>query len=169
MARLRRHFGRAFTLVEALLASVILAMAITAILMPFTAGAQNEQADARSTLAVALAQELMEEILSKPFRDPQGDTEPGPDGDERRGRSYFDNMDDYHGYAEEEWGILALDGTRVTDPAAAGLTRRVTATYVYVAGQDVSEAPTFLRITVDVRYSGQPLVSLTRLVYDTSQ
>ena len=161
----RRQFRIAFTLIEALLTAVVLAMAVTAILMPFNAGAQNEASDARRTLAVSLAQEMMEEILAKPFEDPQGHAfSPGPDGDERS-RASFDNVDDYHNYNEPAGQIRSFDGAVIDEPAAVNLSRHVTATYVYVNGQDVSADPSFIRVVVEVRHRGVPIVTLTRLVY----
>ena len=159
--------SRGFTLVEALLAAVVLAMAVTAITMPFSSGAMNDQVDARHTLAVNLAQEMMEEILSKPFSDPQGASAPGPEPGESR-RAYFDNVDDYHGYTEGEGSIANRSGEVVTDPAAKGLSRRVTVQYVYVAGQETSQDPSFVRVVVEVRYNGDPVATLVRLVYNTA-
>ena len=45
------------------------------------------------------------------------------------------------------------------------LAREVKATYVYVAGQDTGGPPTFIRVTVTVKYRDNPNVTLTRLVY----
>ena len=148
-----------FTLIEALLASVVMAIVVGAVVMPFTAGAANTAQNARSTLAVNLAQDLMEEILAKPFSDPDG-SEAG-----ETGRSNWDDMDDYDGYGEVEGAIAGFDGVTVDDPASVALTRRVRVERVYVAGQDQSEEPTFLRITVDVHYHGEKVVTLSRLAY----
>ena len=148
-----------FTLIEALLASVILAMVVGAVVMPFTAGAANTAQNARSTLAINLAQDLMEEILAKPFSDPDG-SEVG-----ETGRSNWDDMDDYNGYSEAEGAIAGFDGVTVDDPASAAVTRTATVQSVYVFGQSAPDPPTFLRITVDVRYHGGEVVSLSRLAY----
>ncbi len=152
-------FNSGFTLIEALLASVILAMVVGAVIMPFTAGAANTAQNVRSTLAVNLAQDLMEEILAKPFHDPNS-SEAG-----ETGRSNWDDMDDYDGYSEAEGEIAGFDGVTVDDPAAVALTRSATVESVYIAGQDQSEEPTFIRITVNVCYHDDTLVSLTKLVY----
>ena len=164
---MRRFGGKTssgFTLLEALISAVVLAMAITAITMPFTVGAQNEQADGRRTLAVSLAQEMMEEILAKPFSDPQDDSQGGPEPGESS-RSLYDNIDDYDGYIESEGNIKDYNGVVIDEPAAVGLSRNVAATYVYISGQDTSEDPTFIRVTVEVKYRDQTTVTLTRLVY----
>lgn len=156
--------ARGFTLAEALLAAVILALAVTAMTMPFTAAAANEVVETRRTLAAALAQEMMEEILVKPFEDPQGGGGVGPEVGEAA-RAGFDNVDDYDGYNEPAGGIVGTTGQVVTDPAARELTREVKATYVYVAGQDTGGPPTFIRVMVTVKYRDDRIVTLTRLIY----
>jgi len=164
MKRFARNHPVAFTLVEALLAATILAMAIFGILVPFTSGAQNQQVDAKRTMAVNLAQELMEEILAKPFYDPQGASNVGPEpGESNRGR--FDNIDDYNGYSEAAGAIVNHDGSVASDPIAGGLTRDASCTYVHVSGQDQHQPATFIRVTVTVRYNGTPMVTLSRLVF----
>jgi type II secretory pathway pseudopilin PulG len=156
--------GWGFTLLEALLAAVILAMAVTAITMPFTAAAQNEQFDARRTLAVTLAQEMMEEILTRAFDDPDGPSSPGPEpGETSRGR--YDNIDDYNGLVEPSGCITSMDGKVISSPESVGLSRHVSAAYVYVSGQDTRVPPTFIRVTVTVKHKGQAIVTLIRLVY----
>lgn len=148
-------------MIEALAASVVLALSITAVTMPFTAGAQNERMDARYAVAVNLAQEMIEEILAKPFTETT--FHPGPETGETR--ATFNCMDDYDGFDEPTGAIYSAAGTLVTDPAARNLGRHVTATYVYVSGQNTSKTPTFLRVSVEVRYQGTAIVTLSRLVY----
>lgn len=165
-ATARRISG--ITLLESLLAATLLAAVVTSVIWPFTAGAQNELAGARSSIASELAQELMEEILSKPFDDPQGAEGLGPDAGEAT-RDDFDNIDDYHGYGEPAGQILCFDGEAAADPVAADLSRSVATTYVYVSGQDTSETPSFISVTVTVSRDGEALVELTRLVYSVQQ
>lgn len=154
-----------FTLIESLLASAILVMTITAVTMPFTAAARNAQADARRTVAVDLAQEIMEEMLSQPFADPDGTSVLGPEIGESA-RADFDNIDDYHGYTEPAGTITAGDGSPADDPVAGDLSRHVTAAYVFVSGQSMLGPPTFIRVQVEIRRNNLPIVTLTRMVYD---
>ena len=170
MSRSRGQLVGAFTLLEALLAAVVLALAVTAILVPFNSAARNEQADARLTVAVGVAQEMMEEILAQPFEDDDPDwaRHAGPDPGETQ-RCLFDNIDDYHGYEEPAGRITDIQGQIVEDPAASGLSRHVAAAYVYVSGQDLSEPASFVRVLVEIRYRADPIVRLTRLVYFTPQ
>jgi len=150
--------ARGLTLLEALLAAAVLAAVVAAVIMPFAAGARCTAQDARSTLAVHLAEALMEEILAKPFSDPDG-------ADVEMDRAAFDDMDDYDQYTEAEGAIADMDGVVEDSPASVGLSREATVEAVYVAGQDVGEPATFRRITVQVRYRGEPIATLARLAY----
>lgn len=147
------------TLLESLLASAVLALAATAVIMPFAAGAQNTAQDARTTLAVNLAQDLMEEVLSHPYADPNG-TEAGESG-----RGNWDDIQDYSNFTESEGNIHAYNGALISDPYATYLSRHVDVQSVYVTGQDQGKPATFLRVTVHVYYHGNELVKLSRLVY----
>lgn len=153
-----------FTLLESLLAAVVLAGAISAVIWPFSVAAQNQQASERRTLASCLAQELMEEVIAKPFNDPDGPGGLGPEVGETT-RADYDNIDDYHGYSEAAGQIRSFDGEVMAGDAGAYLSRNVTAAYVYVSGQDISEDPTFISVTVEVQYRGTPIATATRLVY----
>jgi type II secretory pathway pseudopilin PulG len=144
---------RAFTLLESLLASSLLATAVIGIIVPFVAGAQNQREDARRTLATNLAQELMEEILTKNFSDAGG---MGHESNETS-RSLYDCINDYNTYTEASGQITNNCGNKVTDPAATGLSRTVSVSYT-------ATAPIFACIVVEVKYYGTSVAKLTRLV-----
>ncbi len=156
----------AFTLIESLLAAAILAMSITAVTLPFTSAAKNEQINARKTVATSFAQELMEEILTRSFEDPEPSSSrnPGPEADEYS-RCDFDNIDDYDGYTDKPGEISVLDGEISKHHGAVDLVRKVTTEYVYVTDQDVSGEPDFIRILVEITYRQRSVVRLSRLVY----
>lgn len=162
-----RTFRTGITLLESLLAAVVLAMTSAAIIVPFSAGAQSTSEEARQTVGVNLAQDLVEEILAKPFRDPdvKEGKKPKPGQDDESEREDWDDMDDYDEFSESAGQITSFDGSVVTDPAAANMTRHCWVKGVYVAGQDTSKDPTFLQIIVEVRDRGDTLVKLSRLVY----
>ena len=153
-----------FTVTEALLAVSLLAMAVTAITVPFTAVAHNEAEDARRCLAGLLATEMMEDVLAKPFDDPDGPSSPGPEAGETA-RSDFDNVDDYDGYSESSGAVASMSGAVMDDPGATGLSRHVDVDYVYVSGQDTDGAATFARVTVRVDYEGDEVLTVARLCY----
>jgi type II secretory pathway pseudopilin PulG len=162
-----RKLRSGFTLMEALLASVILAMAIASIVMPFTAAAQQALENTRQTLAANLAQEMMEEILAQPFHDEDEDYQYllGPDPGENT-RNLFDNIDDYHGYTEAIGAIKDYSGAVLGEATDAGLSREVTVAYVYIAGQSQANPPNFLCVTVKVLHEDRPVAELSRLVYE---
>ena len=164
MNQLCRKSRRGLTLIESLLAGVILSACIFAVTVPFTAGIYNDQVQERGTQAGNLAEELMEEIISKNFDDPQGASSPGPETGETS-RLLFDNIDDYHGLVELAGAVKDFSGQVISSAASNGLSRHVTADYVYVSGQESGQSPSFIRVNVQVQYLGTPLVSLTRLAY----
>jgi type II secretory pathway pseudopilin PulG len=151
---------RGLTLLEALMAAVLLALVAGAVIAPFTAAAQNNAQEARQTLAVSCAQELMEEILSKRVNDPDG-SEAGESG-----RGNWDDMVDYDGYTEAEGGIVGADGSALAGPGSAGLSRTVTVRKTFSAGPLPGQTGTFAEIVVEVRHRGSPLAKLIRLAYD---
>jgi type II secretory pathway pseudopilin PulG len=152
--------AQAFTLLESLLASSLLATAVVGIVVPFVAGEQNQRDDSRRTIATNLAQELMEEILTKTFND-QG---VGPESGETS-RSQYNCINDYNNYTESAGHILDNCGNTVTDPATVGLSRNVSVSYVTVPGQTPVTPPIFACVIVEVKYDGNSLLKLTRLVY----
>jgi len=151
--------AQAFTLLESLLASSLLAMAVVGIIVPFVAGDQNQHDDARRTVATNLAQELMEEILTKGFKDPGTLPAPGTS------RTLFNYLNDYNGYTESAGHMLDNCGNTVTDPGAVGLSRIVTVSYVTVPGETPTNPPIFACVTVEIDYYGNYITKLTRLVY----
>jgi hypothetical protein len=118
------------TLIEGLVASSVLAIAVVGIIGPIAASYKHSAAAESTSLAVGLAGQLLEEISSKPFVDPSDQSVTlGPEANEvSAGRAAFDNIDDYHLYADSTDGssgvrIKALDGSTL-DLARRGVVRR---------------------------------------------
>ena len=87
-----------FTLAEALLAVVVLSIAVGAIMGPISASYSQTRTVKQTTTAISMAQQLLDEVLSKPYVDPTDQsTTLGPEANEP-GRAAFDNIDDYHNY-----------------------------------------------------------------------
>ena len=157
---------RGFTLLEVLVAAAMLTLVVSAAVVPFAAGANCQQMAARQAVALELARDLMEEILSRPFDDPEGAVTPGPDaGESFTDRASLDNADDYHGFTESAGAIRPNQQTAAADPLAAELGRSVQVEYVRLAGQDSSQPMNVCRATVHVTHKGGDLATLTRLVY----
>ena len=151
-----------FTLAEVLIASTILSFATLALVQAVTAG-QSKTLDALTRArADALAEVLLEEVLSKPYADPEGAATIGPDAGEAA-RSTFDNVDDYHGYSESA-GTLA-DHAAVAYPTAyQGFDRAVTVVAVTNSVAALGGDHTGMQVTVTVTGPGGRTWSVERFV-----
>jgi MSHA pilin protein MshD len=126
-AALTRERQCGVTLVELVLAVLILSIAVASVLgvLGLTAGRSADPLLARQSLAIA--ESLLGEILAQPFTAADldgGANAIGPEAGESRGSATtpFDHVDDYHGYAMN--GIVAADGTPVA--GLAGYSASVT-------------------------------------------
>lgn len=161
-ARYARRRG-GFTLVEALLASTVLAIVAASASLPFSAGVQQANEAAKLECMVALGQALMEEILTHPLLDPTNRVAvPGPESGETT-RDKFDNIDDYHGYTEQITGLKDYKNQSITDPSLTGLWRDVSVQYVTFAGQQASDTNSYAKIIVRVWNGNTVMLTLTRL------
>ena len=99
------------------------------------------------------------------FSDPN-QTEVGGRESGETTRWLYDDLDDYNGYSEAAGAIYGSDGALVTDPAASGLSRTVSAAPFWVSGQNHANPANFMQIIVTVSWNNTPQVALTRLVYN---
>lgn len=152
-----------FTLVEALLATTVLAIVSASAALPFVAGVHQANEAARLEQAVALGQALMEEILTRPVLDPTGrGATPGPESGETA-RNLFDNIDDFHGYTEQSSGLRDFKNQPINDPTLAGFWRNATVQYVTFANQQAGDANSYAKITVRVWDGNANMVTVTRI------
>jgi prepilin-type N-terminal cleavage/methylation domain-containing protein len=155
---------RGFTLVEALLASTILAIVASAALLPFAAGMQQVNAAAELEQATALGEALMEEVLARPFFEPdQVAPTPGPDASETN-RLEYKSVDDFSGFSESSGDLRNFEDNTITDPAVAGFWRTVSIQYVTFPNQDPSDVNSFMHVQVKVYRETALLVTLDRIV-----
>ncbi|MBN2560690.1 MAG: type II secretion system protein [Phycisphaerae bacterium] len=154
-----------FTLAEALLASTILAIVAATATLPFTAGVQQVNEAAKLEQAVALGQAMMEEILARPFFEPdERIASPGPGPDETS-RELFNNIDDFDGYAESVGDLRNFENAVITDPSSDGFWRDVSVDYVSFPGlgQAGDDVNSFVHIRVRVYHNNALLVTLDRV------
>ena len=161
---------RGLTLIEGLIAASVLAVAVVGIVGPISASYKHAAAAESTSLAVALAGQLLEEISAKSFADPSDQSlTRGPEANEvAAGRPAFDNIDDYHNYADSTDGssgvvTRALDGSTL-DLGRRGIVRRsVTVEYRdSPAGAAVAQG-NFALVTVRVQARGAPSVVAHKL------
>ncbi|MBI4580993.1 MAG: prepilin-type N-terminal cleavage/methylation domain-containing protein [Planctomycetes bacterium] len=96
--------ARAFTLVEAVISTVIVSVAMVAALTSVSRSSLFRRIANERQIGFQLGQQLMAEILSKDYLDPAypGGGSMGPGGDETAtgNRSLYDDVDDYNGWLE---------------------------------------------------------------------
>lgn len=143
-------------------ALAILPLAVTAIAYAVTAGQMQAAEALRQSRAATLAEALMEEILAKPYEDPEGASTPGPDEGEIS-RADFDNADDYHGYNEPAGG-LKNSASELYPAEWQRFSRSVTCAPGSVTLAGLSAATPGLTITVTVSEAGTAVCTLTRFV-----
>ncbi|MFH1238665.1 MAG: prepilin-type N-terminal cleavage/methylation domain-containing protein [bacterium] len=125
---------KGLTLVEILIAIVILAVALVPLIGVFTSGVKQSGVSQKMTIAYNLGQDLMEEIRSKQFDENiLNPTVPNQLGPERREYRYsttnpYDDVDDYNGYSESP--PTEEDGTVMT--IYQGFSRSVVVEYVNI-------------------------------------
>ncbi len=139
-----------FTLAEAVVSVVIVSVLLVAALNTLGASRLGQYKTCQLTQAQFLAQELLAEIVRQEYWDPDGGACFGVESDEDAAcRSDFDDVDDYHGWAESP--PQEKDGSVLPD--LAGWERRVVVEWVNPldAGSPVGWDAGAKRITVSVR------------------
>ncbi len=138
-----------FTLPEVLIASAILAYAVAAITYAISTGHAQTYNALHELRALSLAESLMEEIVAKPYVDPQGAGAVGGPDEGEASRADFDNCDDYHGFTETIGNLHDAQGAAY--PAAfAPYSRSVTAVYENLSFTALGETIAGLTVTVTV-------------------
>ena len=90
MMRSKLNQTHGFTLVELVISIVVVSVALGGVLMAINYTVSHSADPMLQHQAVAIAESYLEEILLKPFADPDG-----VDGESSR--ALFDDVDDYHG------------------------------------------------------------------------
>jgi len=154
--------SRGFTLIEGVVASAVLAIAVVALAASLNAGHMASYEFAQGRCATRLAEELLEYILSLPYHDPDESSARGPEPGEA-GIGLFDNMDDFHGYVEAGSTLRDMAGNEY--PAQyQGFTRSVTVETVGETVSNLGEPISGLRIRVEVCSSRGRVWEIARFV-----
>ena len=146
------------------MATTILAIAVTAVAAALMAGAQQSYEAVDTRRANEAAQALLEEILTRPYADPDGASNPGPEAGETT-RSAFDNVDDYHGYSESAGSLVDAAGNAYPTEYA-GFSRSVTVAADSLQPTGFATAVSGMTVTVTVQLGPRAMAQLSRFVPD---
>jgi hypothetical protein len=135
--------AKAFTLAEAMMATVVLGIAAAGVLLPFTSGAAVRAEGMRRTLGAKLASDLMQEIVNTPFNQ---------------------IVAAYGASSEAQGQVKDAGGVVFTDSNYAMFSRDSICNYVYVTQESGTGVAKFILITVRVYYSGKEIAIINRLV-----
>jgi type II secretory pathway pseudopilin PulG len=171
MSRAAASTSRAagFTLIEALIATMILAVATVGIAQLLAASSQQAAAMNRKATSLELAKQLMEEIAAHPVADALGAISLGHEIGETS-RSQYDTIDDYHQYTDSTDNLTMFDGTPVDLGDGPTYTRTVWVEYRNTpsgSSTSSSSAP-FCAVTVTVTPTNGIPTTLTRLFARTT-
>lgn len=135
--------AKAFTLAEAMMATVVLGIAAAGVLLPFTSGTAVRAEGMRRTLGAKLASDLMQEIVNTPFNQ---------------------IVAGYGAFSEARGQVKDAGGVVFTDSNYAMLSRDSMCDYVYVPQESGTGVTKFILVTVRVYYSGKEIAIINRLV-----
>lgn len=131
---MNRQRQNGFTLLEILMAMVILGVAAAGVLLPFVSAAQVQREATCQVLAARLASDLMEQIVSTPFADIETQ---------------------WGGYTEAEGQVKNASGVPFSDSIYSRFSRSVD-----IESVEVVKGTDCLIGTVCVNYDGRELVRL---------
>ena len=141
---------RAMTLVECMVAIAILAGVALVASLTLSTGAQNGARADHATRSARLGRDLMEEIRSKAYEDPNQTPLFGPEAGEMT-RSAFDDVDDYHGWKEDAGSQTTATGEQY-DSEDQRFSRSATVTSVSESVSDLGLSLPGKLVTVVVKY-----------------
>ena len=164
----RRALRRAFSLVEVVIATIIMGVLLVAAMQTVGHSVRAERSNADGCIGFRLAQQLMSEVLTAKYVEADETPAFGPEASETGGtRSAFDDVDDYHNWAASPPQLQ--DGTEIPD--RDDWQRGVIVKYVNpnLLTQTIATDLGVKRITVTVTRNGNVVATLVAVRTDTDQ
>ena len=150
-----RHRYRGFTLIELIIFIVIVGVGLAGVLSVYTTAVKSSADPMVRKQAMAIAESLLEEIVLKEFKDPDGGTNGVSTCTLASGsnRGLWNDVCDYNTYSST--GITDMQGNNVASLSAYKVLPAVEVTTVTLSGV------TFKRIVVTVTDTQSNTISLT--------
>jgi Tfp pilus assembly protein PilV len=159
----------ALTLVEVVVSTLIVGLMTVAALDGLGAATRSSQWAGNQGIAQGLADDLMAEILTKAYSDPDGSAVFGLETGEAAPRSNFDDVDDFNGWNQKP--PKAADGTTFSDRAkwrrSVIIERARLSDLTQTTAGDTDEGAK--RIHVTIEYDDTMLAEEYALVTDTDE
>jgi prepilin-type N-terminal cleavage/methylation domain-containing protein len=149
---------RGFTLLEGLVASVVLLILVVGVAGSLSTSYQQSQSVRTTSTAVTLARQLVDEIVSKPFNPADA---LGTGGGTR---STFTDVGAYNGYSDNSNAMPLLDGAALNVTGADNYVRQVVVVGAKPSIDTASPASDFAIVTVNVACPDGQIVSLPEFV-----
>lgn len=149
------HRQRGFTLIELIIFIVIVGVGVAGVLSVFTTSVKSSADPMVRKQALSIAESLLEEILLKDFKDPNGGTNGVSTCNLATGsnRSLWDDVCDYNTYTSV--GITDVQGNNVASLANYSVLPAVAVTTVAVGGVNLK------RVVVSVTDTQNNVISIT--------
>jgi prepilin-type N-terminal cleavage/methylation domain-containing protein len=149
---------RGFTLLEGLIAAVVLALLVLGVAGALSASYEQSASVRATSTAINLARQLADEIVSKPFDSSDTLGGGGP-------RSAFANVSAYHNYTDNSTALPMLSGGSLDVTGSDAYVRKVTVQPGAQASIDLtSPATNFAIVTVKVTTPTGEVVSIPEFV-----
>jgi len=158
---------RGFTLAEAMIASVVLAIAVVGISSVLAASYKQSSVRGNTSTALALAQQLMEEIASRPMSVAAGQTDQPGWSTGHTDRTQYDTIGDYNGYTDTS-GAVAADGATFDLGNGDAYTRTVSVQSNALPSGFSGTASDFVLVTVTVSMPHSQSLSISQLFTRTN-
>jgi Tfp pilus assembly protein PilV len=152
---------RAFLLVEAMIAAVILTVAVAAVATLLISAADAAASGRQAAVAASLANQLLEEIAAKPLYPPTGTVVTGP---APTVRTQFTTAAQYANYTDTTAAITTAGGSTVSPGDGGVYTRTVQLSYQTGPVSSLSPPTDFAVVTVKVTTPKGRTLSVSRLI-----
>jgi Tfp pilus assembly protein PilV len=155
---------RGFTLTEALIASVVMAISVIGISAALAASSAQSESTVEASNSAMLGRQLLEEIAAKPF--PSSGTSGTGWSSGNRNRATYDDAGDYNGYTDSS-PFTALSGASITTPGT--YSRKVAVTRRTNPSDTPSSTGNFALISVTITAPSGTVSTYSTIIANIAQ